>query len=199
MPRAAVRGVMVMVGFARLPGLIFVNVSVGMKASTSHLLPLLSACACALLAACSGGSGTPDAAEAEAGATAGEGPAYPQTARGDVADDDHGTKVADPYRWLEALDSEETNQWVAAENKVTQPILEKLPNRAWLKDRLTALGSYERFGVAQKAGTNYYYTRNDGKQNQSVLYVSNDLGTLGTPLFDPNEATKDATIALSGG
>jgi len=122
---------------------------------------------------------------------------YPETARGDVVDDYHGTRVADPYRWLEQLDSEETKAWVAAQNKVTQPILEKLPNRGWLKERLTALWSYERFGIAHKAGSNYFFTRNDGKQNQSVLYVSNDLASLGKPLFDPNTAAQDATIALS--
>jgi prolyl oligopeptidase len=172
-----------------------------MKTSTRHLLPLLSACTCALLAACSGGepsaSGT---AVASMPATAGFGsqpPAYPATARGEVVDEYHGTKVADPYRWLEQLDSEETKQWVAAQNKVTQPVLEKLPNRAWLKERLTALWSYERFGIARKAGANYYFTRNDGKQNQSVLYVTSDLASLGKPLFDPNTAAQDATIALS--
>src|SRR5688572_6264070 len=110
-----------------------------MKTSTSHLLPLLSACACALLAACSGepnpsvSAGTGNAVTAGFGA---EAPAYPATARGEVADEYHGTKVADPYRWLEQLDSEETKQWVTAQNKVTQPILEKLPNRSWLKERL---------------------------------------------------------------
>jgi prolyl oligopeptidase len=171
-----------------------------MKTSTSHLLSLLSAGTVALLAACSGEPGTPGAAGAGLAAGAGfgsEAPAYPDTARGDVVDDYHGTKVADPYRWLEQLDSEETKQWVAAQNKVTQPILEKLPNRAWLKERLTALWSYERFGIAQKAGSNYFFTRNDGRQNQSVLYVTSDLASLGKPLFDPNTAADDATIALA--
>jgi prolyl oligopeptidase len=176
------------------------NASVGMKARASHLLPVLSACVCALLAACSGKSDAPATAQASTAAPAGFGaekPVYPNTARGDVSDDYHGTKVADPYRWLEALDSEATKQWVTEENKVTQPILEKLPARAWVKQRLTALWSYERFGVAQKAGGNYYFTRNDGKQNQSVLYVTSDLASLGKPLFDPNTALQDATISIS--
>ncbi len=103
-------------------------------------------------------------------------------------DDYHGTKVPDPYRGFEALDSEQTKQWVDAENNVTRPILEKLPNREWLKQRLTSLWSYERYGVAQKAGSNYFFTRNDGKQNQSVLYVSGSLAAPGKVLFDPNTA-----------
>jgi prolyl oligopeptidase len=170
-----------------------------MKSHTNHPLPILSIFACALLAACSGKGDAPATAEAAtppAGFGA-EKPAYPDTPTGDVADDYHGTKVADPYRALEQLDSESTAQWVKAQNAVTQPILEKLPNRAWLKQRLTELWSYERFGVANKAGSHYYFTRNDGKQNQAVLYVSDDLLSAGRPLFDPNTAIQDATIAIS--
>ncbi|HEV7715987.1 MAG TPA: hypothetical protein VGO53_10345, partial [Steroidobacteraceae bacterium] len=177
-----------------------------MKPYTSHLRSVLPASLCVLLAAtavllasCTAKTEAPAAAQASA-PPAGFGtakPAYPDTPRGDVVDDYHGTKVADPYRWLEQLDSEQTKQWVEAENKVTRPILEKLPNRGWLKQRLTQLWSYERFGVAHKAGAHYYFTRNDGKQNQSVLYVSDDLASAGKPLFDPNTAVQDATVSLS--
>ena len=160
---------------------------------------MLAACV-ALLASCAGKSEPPAASAQVKASPAGFGtaqPAYPDTACGDVVDDYHGTKVPDPYRWLEQLDSEPTRHWVEAQNKVTRPILEKLPNRAWLKQRLTQLWSYERFGVARKAGAHYYFTRNDGKQNQSVLYVSDELASGGKPIFDPNTAVQDATISLA--
>jgi prolyl oligopeptidase len=174
-----------------------------MKPHTSHLRLLLSACLCALITACAGKSDAPATAVSLASASTpapgfgAEKLVYPDTVRGEVVDDYNGTRVADPYRWLEQLDSEATKQWVDAENKVTHPVLEKLPNRAWLKQRLTQLWNYERYGIAQKAGSHYYFTRNDGKQNQSVLYVSEDLASAGKPLFDPNTAIQDATIALA--
>ncbi|MBX5460036.1 MAG: S9 family peptidase [Steroidobacteraceae bacterium] len=124
-------------------------------------------------------------------------PVYPQTERGNVVDNYHGTQVADPYRWLEDLDSEATRRWVEAQNALSQPRLEALPARPWLKERLTALWNYERFGIPRKAGKYYYFTRNDGTQNQSVLYVTDSLTSLGKPIFDPNTASQDATIALS--
>src|ERR1041384_5497450 len=84
---------------------------------------------------------------------------YPKTARGDVVEDYHGTQVADPYRWLEQLDSAQTAQWVAAENEVSRPYLEALPHRSWLKRRLTQLWNYERFEVPVKAGSQYFFRR----------------------------------------
>jgi prolyl oligopeptidase len=124
-------------------------------------------------------------------------PAYPPTQRGDVVDVYHGTRVADPYRWLEQLDSAQTKEWVKAQNQLSQPRLEALPWRPWVKQRLTELWKYERFDVPVKAGKNYFFLRNDGEQNQSVLYVTDDLKANGHMLFDPNAASKDATVALS--
>ncbi len=196
--------------FARLPRIKFA-MSLGMKPHTSHpqrrlsvsrhALLIASAMAmavAALLAACTQSSEPPATighADAPAFGTAKL--TYPAAERGDVVDDYFGTKVADPYRGLEQLDSEQTKRWVDAQNALTRPILEKLPTREWVKRRLTQLWSYERYGVIHKAGAHYYFTRNDGKQNQSVLYVTEDLGSAGKPLFDPNAAAQDATISLA--
>lgn len=123
--------------------------------------------------------------------------AYPDSRRTDQVDDYHGEKVADPYRWLEALDSAETKAWIEAQNKVTFGYLEKIPQRAQYKERLTQLWNYERFGLPVKSGNRYFYTRNDGLQNQSVLYVADSLD--GTPrvLLDPNTVLADGTAALA--
>jgi prolyl oligopeptidase len=122
---------------------------------------------------------------------------YPFTARGPVADSYFGTRVADPYRWLENLDSPEVSQWVKAQNALSLPRLTALPARAWLKTRLTQLWNYERYEVPVKRGERYFYLHNDGTQNQSVLLLGE--GAAGAPrvLFDPNTVREDATIALS--
>jgi prolyl oligopeptidase len=122
---------------------------------------------------------------------------YPATDRGDVVDAYHGTTVADPYRWLENLDSPATQAWVQTENKLSQPQLEAIPHREWVKRRLTRLWNYERFGVPVKKGARYFFLRNDGTQNQSVLHVSDSLESNGKALFDPNTVRSDATVALS--
>lgn len=174
-----------------------------MKHFPSYRLTLPMCLATGLLAACSGGAGGGNAASAggpvgASGASLWETPpVYPETERGNVVDNYHGTEVADPYRWLEDLDSEATRHWVEAQNALSQPRLEALPARPWLKERLTALWNYERFGIPRKAGKYYYFTRNDGTQDQSVLYVTDSLTSLGKPIFDPNTASQDATIALS--
>jgi prolyl oligopeptidase len=180
-----------------------------MKKLLSHLPPTISACASTLLAACAGTiNGTAaNGTAAEVAALAAAAPAaaaplamppmYPPTARGDVTDDYRGTKVADPYRWLEQLDSDATRQWVRAENEVAQPRLEAIPQRQWIKQRLKALWDFERFDVPEKAGEHYMYLRNDGTQNQSVLYVSDGLSSQGRVLFDPNSVRSDATVSLS--
>jgi prolyl oligopeptidase len=123
---------------------------------------------------------------------------YPQTAKGDVVDDYHGTKIADHYRWLEDTDSPATAAWVAAENRVTQDYLAAIPRRAAFKDRLTTLYDYERYGSVEKAGRRYLIFRNDGLQNQSVLWVTEDLKDNGRILLDPNTLRADGTAALSG-
>ena len=121
---------------------------------------------------------------------------YPETRKVDQVDDFFGTKVADPYRWLEDDNSAETAAWVAAQNKVTFGYLEKLPSRARLKERLTTLWNYERYGVPSKEGAYYIVSKNDGLQNQAVLYKSKTLD--GTPevLIDPNKLSADGTVAL---
>ncbi|TAL59321.1 MAG: S9 family peptidase, partial [Bacteroidetes bacterium] len=123
---------------------------------------------------------------------------YPQTKKVDTIDDYFGTKIADPYRWLEDDNSEETKQWVEAENKVTFDYLGKIPFRQQVKDRLTEVWNYEKFGAPFKKGKYYFFYKNDGLQNQSVLYVQE--GLTGTPktLIDPNTLAADGTTSLSG-
>lgn len=124
-------------------------------------------------------------------------PVYPVTAHIVVTDTYHGVTVADPYRWLENLDSEATRHWVEMENHLSQPRLEAIPQRAWVKQRLTRLWNYERFDVPVKEGGRYFFLHNDGKQNQSVLFVSDSVDSPGRVLFDPNAVRVDATVALS--
>jgi prolyl oligopeptidase len=122
---------------------------------------------------------------------------YPQSKRVDQVDDYFGEKVADPYRWLEQLDSPETKAWIEAQNKVSFPYLEKIPQRAAYKERLTQLWNYERFGMPVKGGSRYFYTRNDGLQNQSVLYVADSLDGAPRVLLDPVTLLADGTAALA--
>ena len=126
-----------------------------------------------------------------------EAPVYPVTARVGVSDNFFGARIEDPYRWLEDLGSPAVAQWVAAQNAVSQPRLEALPQRAWLKSRLTELWNYERYELPEKRGAHYFFLHNDGKQNQSVLYVAERLDSPGRVLFDPNAVRADATVALA--
>jgi prolyl oligopeptidase len=123
---------------------------------------------------------------------------YPVAKKVDQTDDYHGTKVADPYRWLEDANSAETKAWVDAENKVTQSWLAQIPQREAIRQRLTQLWNYERYSVPFKEGGRYFFNRNDGLQNQSVLYTMKSLS--GTPrlLLDPNTLSADGTVALAG-
>ncbi len=123
---------------------------------------------------------------------------YPATSQITQVDDYHGTKVADPYRWLEDDNSAETKAWVEAQNKVTFGYLEKIPERAAIKERLTKLWNYERYGVPFKQGERYFFSKNDGLQNQSVLYTMTSLESPPTLLLDPNKLSADGTVALSG-
>ena len=123
---------------------------------------------------------------------------YPVARKSDQVDDYHGVKVADPYRWLEDLDSEETRKWVEEENKLTFAYLAEIPARTTIKDRLTKLWNFEKYGVPFKEGNRYFYTRNSGLQNQSVLYSVNSLDAQPQVLLDPNTLSADGTVALSG-
>lgn len=122
--------------------------------------------------------------------------AYPQTKKGDVVDTLHGVSIPDPYRWLEDDNSPETKAWVEAENKVTSAFLSAIPQHEAIKERLTKLWNYERFGIPSKHGARYFYTRNDGLQNQSVLYTAPSLDAEPSVLLDPNTLSKDGTVAL---
>lgn len=122
---------------------------------------------------------------------------YPPARRGDTVDVLHGQKVADPYRWMEELDAPETRAWVLAENRLTESWLAQVPERAALRERLTTLWNYERYDVPWQAGGRYFYTRNDGLQNQSVLYVADSLEGAPRVLLDPNALRADGTVALA--
>lgn len=122
---------------------------------------------------------------------------YPPSARGEVADEYFGVRVADPYRWLEELDGDATGQWIAAQNALSEPLLHRLPHRAWLQARLTQLYAYERFGVPEKAGSHYFFLRNDGQQNQAALHVSTSPEDLGRKLIEPDTIGGDATVSLA--
>ena len=124
--------------------------------------------------------------------------AYPKAKTVDQVDDYHGTKVADPYRWLEDTDSADTRAWVEAENKVTFAYLDQIPYRAAIRARLLKLWNYERFTVPQQHGGRYFYQHNDGLQNQNVLLVAESLHAEPRVLLDPNTLSTDGTVALAG-
>ncbi|MCU0760692.1 MAG: prolyl oligopeptidase family serine peptidase [Steroidobacteraceae bacterium] len=117
--------------------------------------------------------------------------------RGSTVDVYHGTRVADPYRALEAADDPATQRFVAAQNRLAQPWLEALPQRAWIASRLEALWRYERVGLPRKEGGRYFFLRNDGRQDQSVLWWTDALQAAPRPLVDPNASRADATVAIA--
>jgi prolyl oligopeptidase len=124
--------------------------------------------------------------------------AYPQPPKSDQTDDYFGTKVADPYRDLENLDSAATKKWIAAENKLTFDYLAAIPERKKIKDKMTALWNYEKFTVPYHEGGRYFFSRNTGLQNQNVVFTSDKLPDAGKVVIDPNTLSKDGTIALAG-
>jgi len=123
---------------------------------------------------------------------------YPATRATNQVDVYHGVSVPDPYRWLEDDNSPETKAWVEAQNKVTFDYLAKIPQRDPIKQRLTKLWNYERYGVPFKEGSRYFYSKNDGLQNQSVLYTLPTLAAEPRVLLDPNKLSVDGTVALAG-
>jgi prolyl oligopeptidase len=123
---------------------------------------------------------------------------YPATRATNQLDLYHGITVADPYRWLEDDNAPETKAWVEAQNKVTFAWLDQVPERSAIKERLRALWNYERYGPPYKRGSTYFVTRNNGLQNQSVLYTMAALDSEPRVLLDPNLLSKDGTVALAG-
>ena len=122
---------------------------------------------------------------------------YPPAPKGDVVDDYHGTRVADPYRWLEDVDSPDTRNWVEAENRVTFAYLEQIPERERIRRRLTELWDYPKYGAPFKKGGRYFFFKNSGLQNQSVLFTQSALTAEPEVLLDPNALSSDGTVALS--
>jgi len=122
---------------------------------------------------------------------------YPPTQTVDHTDDYFGVEVADPYRWLEDDRSEETAEWVQAQNVVTQSYLENIPYRSAIEERLTELWNYEKYGTPFKHGDRYYFFKNDGLQNQSVMYVQETLEDEPKVFLDPNQFSTDGTVSLA--
>ncbi|MCE3002767.1 MAG: prolyl oligopeptidase family serine peptidase [Xanthomonadaceae bacterium] len=122
---------------------------------------------------------------------------YPAAKMVDQADDYFDQRIFDPYRWMEDLDSPELAQWVAAQNALTQSYLADAPGRERIKARLTELWNYERYGVPQVRGGRYFYTRNDGLQNQAPVYWQAALDAEPTLLLDPNTLSADGTVSLA--
>jgi prolyl oligopeptidase len=120
---------------------------------------------------------------------------YPEARKAAVVDDYHGTKVADPYRWLESADDPETVRWAKAENALTRSLLEGPPREA-IKKRLQELYDYPRVGLPEALNGRYFYTRNSGLQNQSVLFVREGIAGPERVLLDPNTLSPDGTVAL---
>jgi prolyl oligopeptidase len=126
---------------------------------------------------------------------------YPRAERGTQVDDYHGTKVADPYRWMEEIDSPETQRWVAAEGALSRQFLDSIAGRESMTQRLRDIWNFERWTSPEKSGDNWFYAHNDGLQNQSVVYViANDAlskgSSAGRILLDPNTLSTDGTEAL---
>lgn len=123
---------------------------------------------------------------------------YPASKTVTQVDTYHGVEIQDPYRWLEELDAPDTRAWIEAQNQLSGEYLAKIPARDAIRARLTELWNYERYGLPNKEGGKYFITRNDGLQNQSVLYVMDRLDGEARVLLDPNTLSSDGTVALSG-
>ena len=125
---------------------------------------------------------------------------YPETEKGDTVDTYFGIKVSDPFRWLETdvRNSDKVRDWVTAQNKLTFGYLKSLPNREKIESRLTELWNYEKYGTPFRVADKYYFSKNDGLQNQNVLYRMDKIGGEPTKVLDPNTWSKDGTVALGG-
>ena len=122
---------------------------------------------------------------------------YPAARKSDVVDDYHGTQVPDPYRWLEDPDSPESRAWIEAQNRLTAAYLAEIPARATIRERLTKLWNYPKYGAPFRKAGRYFFLKNDGLQNQSVLYTQASLEATPETLLDPNILSEDGTVALS--
>ncbi len=122
---------------------------------------------------------------------------YPAARKSDVVDDYHGTRVPDPYRWLEDPDSPESRAWIEAQNRLTAAYLAEIPARATIRERLTKLWNYPKYGAPFRKAGRYFFLKNDGLQNQSVLYQQASLEATPETLLDPNILSEDGTVALS--
>src|SRR5215831_1446559 len=122
---------------------------------------------------------------------------YPPTKTVDVVEDYHGTKVADPYRWLEDLDSKDVAEWVAAQNKLTFDELSKLPMREHFKQRITQLWDYPKTGIPRREGDRYFYVKNSGLEKQAPLYVRAKLDEPPMLVLDPNAMSPDGSLSLA--
>jgi prolyl oligopeptidase len=156
------------------------------RRSRALVIPLLVV---ALLSACASDRPAPDAS-APLGA-------YPTTLQADVVDEYHGVRIGDPYRWLEDDNSPETKAWVDAQNTVTFRYLRQIPELGAIRSRLTKLWNFERYGVPFKQGGRYFFTKNDGLQNQAVLYTLASLDAAPVVLLDPNTLSADGTVAMT--
>lgn len=123
---------------------------------------------------------------------------YTPTKKVDVKDTYFGTEVEDPYRWLEDDNSPETAEWVKSQNQLTFGYLAQLPSRDKINSRLTELWDYPKYGVPFKEAGKYFFSKNNGLQNQSVIYTTVSLDAEPTVLLDPNTLSEDGTAALSG-
>ena len=121
---------------------------------------------------------------------------YPDVKKDETVDDYHGTAIQDPYRWLENDNSKETAEWVTNQNKVTFDYLDQIPYRETIKNRLKEVWNFERFGTPFKEGGKYYYFKNDGLQNQAVLYEQETLNGVSKVALDPNNFSADGTTSL---
>jgi prolyl oligopeptidase len=121
---------------------------------------------------------------------------YPDAHRGSVVDDYHRVKVADPYRGLENIDSPQTRAWVQAENGLARDYLGALPGREAIAERLRQIWNFELWTAPERHGRYWFYTHNDGLQNQATIVATSDLATPGHVLLDPNTLSNDGTVAL---
>ena len=144
------------------------------------------------------GAGVPGDGFAEKAADQGRAMDYPKARVSDQVDDYFGTKVKDPYRWMEDVDSPEVKTWVDAENHLTRSYLDDVPGREKMHARLMELTNFERFSAPSRKGGRYFYEHNTGLQNQSVVFWQEGLKGEPKVLLDPNTMSKDGTVALSG-